>query len=247
MGGSAGDGLHPFANKNLSSKKQNSGKILSGETFSLFLEKAIQLLRPDGRLSFILPESILNIRTHADIREFILSETKIQTITLLGRAFTGVFTPVIRLDLIKEIAPEDWQACVNQETSSNPIRQHRFLGNPHLGFDIATRGHEEELLDKIYSIPYATLAGNAEWALGIVTGDKKKYVLDTPISGAEAVFRGSDVSRFRLTAPKSYLRFTPQDFQQVAPERIYRAPEKLIYKFIRPVNTVGMLARIKSI
>ncbi|MES2771578.1 MAG: N-6 DNA methylase, partial [Pseudomonadota bacterium] len=42
------------AYKNAASKRSVSQKIKSGETFSMFLEKSIQLLRSGGQLSFIL-------------------------------------------------------------------------------------------------------------------------------------------------------------------------------------------------
>ena len=220
------------AYKNSASKNQFIGRVKSGETFSLFLEKSIRLLRRGGRLSFILPESILTIRTHADIREIILNETTISSISLLGRQFTGVFTPVIRLDLIKEPAPENWRVAVEKKGTSSDISQKRFAQNENVIFDIATESNEEALLKKIYAIPHQTLSHHAEWALGIVTGDNKKYVLDAIEQGAEPVFRGSDVFQYSLGKPTSFLRFTPNAFQQVAPEKFFRAKEKLIYKFI---------------
>ncbi len=85
------------AYKNSLIPKQFAGKIKSGETYSMFLAKSIEMLRNGGRLSFILPESILKIRTHADIRKIILNQVRITKISKLGRQFTGVFTPVIRL------------------------------------------------------------------------------------------------------------------------------------------------------
>ncbi len=221
------------AYKNISSKNKSSGKVKSGETFSLFLEKSIQLLRQGGQLSFILPESILNIKTHADIRELVLTDTTIMNISLLGRQFTGVFTPVIRLDILKETASSLCEIAIERNGKISHIKQERFKGNSQFTFDVATELPEQEaLLNKIYAIEHLTLAKNAEWALGIVTGDNKKYVLDDTVEGAEAVFRGSDVFQYSLGEPKSFIIFTPEIFQQVAPERFFRKPEKLIYKFI---------------
>jgi len=220
------------AYKNSSSKNQNYGKIKYRESFSLFLEKSIQILRKGGQLSFILPESILKVKTHADIRDLILSETTIKKISMLGRQFTGVFTPVIRLDLVKESAPKTWLVSVEQNGKLDYIKQERFKGNDNLIFDVAIESHEEKLLDKIYSNIHLTLYNNAEWALGIVTGNNKKYVLDAPTKCAEPVIRGSDVLQYSLGEPKSFLQFNPSLFQQVAPEKFFRTPEKLIYKFI---------------
>ena len=43
--------------------------IITGESFSLFLKKSIDLVRDGGRISFILPESILYVKKHKDIRQ----------------------------------------------------------------------------------------------------------------------------------------------------------------------------------
>jgi len=220
------------AYKNAASKLSVSKKIKSGETFSMFLEKAIQLLRRGGQLSFILPESILKIKTHADIRDLILCETIISKISVLGRQFSGVFTPVIRLDLIKESEIDGSLVLVEREGKSDYIAQDRFRKNEDFAFNISTESHEEGLLNKLYSVEHLTLSNNAEWALGIVTGDNKKFVLDIHEHGAEAVFRGSDVYPYYLGEPRSFIHFTPSAFQQVAQERFFRYPEKLIYKFI---------------
>lgn len=220
------------AYKNSFSKLSVSRKIRSGETFSMFLEKSIQLLRRGGQLSFILPESILKIKIHADIRELILCETNISKISMLGRQFSGVFTPVIRLDLIKEPAIDDFLVLVEKEGKFDYIAQDRFRKNEDFAFDISTESHEEGLLNKLYSVKHLTLSKNAEWALGIVTGDNKKFVLDLHEHGAEAVFRGSDVYPYYLGEPRSFVHFNPSAFQQVAQERFFRSPEKLIYKFI---------------
>ena len=220
------------AYKNSASKSQFSGNVKSGETFSLFLEKSINLLRKGGKISFILPESILKIRVHADIREIILNETKILNIASLGRQFTGVFSPVIRLDLEKQSPTEDWLTSVESNNKKALIQQSRFKRNDSFTFDVAIESHEEILLDKIFSVAHTTLAKRGEWALGIVTGDNKKYVLERKQNGTEAVYRGGDVFQYHLGEPRSFIHFTPDAFQQVAPEKYFRAPEKLIYKFI---------------
>ena len=42
-----------------------------------------------------------------------------------------------------------------------------------------------------------------------------------------------------MKSPCKFLRYTPQEFQQTAKENFYRAPEKLIYKFISDKLTVS--------
>ena len=53
-------------------------QITSFESFSYFLKKSLSLLSGSGVISFILPESILNVKAHKDIREIILKTTQVK-------------------------------------------------------------------------------------------------------------------------------------------------------------------------
>ncbi len=220
------------AYKNNITKGRLSTSIKTGETFSLFLEKSIRLLRSGGLLSFILPESILTVKTHSDIRSLLLKETTINKISLLGRQFTGVYTPVIRLDLKKIRSSDQWMITVDQSGITHRVPQARFINNENFSFDIHIKSNEEKLIERIYSVKHDTLAGNAEWALGIVTGNNQKYIFDAPVPGSEPIVRGTDIHPYYLLGPQSFICYSPEKYQQVANEKFYRAPEKLFYKFI---------------
>ncbi|MCC8190082.1 MAG: N-6 DNA methylase, partial [Planctomycetes bacterium] len=218
--------------KNEARNKNLVANIRSGESFSLFLEKSLRLLRDGGFLSFVLPESILKIKAHADIRQVLLEKTRIRKISLLGRVFSGVFTPIMRLDLQKIPAPPDWNVIVHRNGGSHACPQSRFAANAGQTFDVAVSPQDEDLLDKIYGVEHCILKHNAEWALGIVTGDNSRYVLDKPTESSEPVLRGRDVFKFAPRPPRCHIHFLPARFQQVAPERFFRAPEKLVYRFV---------------
>ena len=76
------------------------------------------------------------------------------------------------------------------------------------------------------------LKDNAEFALGIVTGNNSKYVSNEKRADNEPVLKGSDIKKFYYNEPESYIVFKPRSFQQVAPTKLYRAKEKLFYRFI---------------
>jgi predicted RNA methylase len=205
----------------------------SSEAFSLFLVKSLMLLKKGGRLSFLLPESILRIKTHSPIRKHLLSHTRIIRIVKLGRVFSGVFTPVVRIDLIKDQADTGWRVSIeDSKGSAIEVDQARFLSNADYDFDVEVNEDADQVLKNIYSVEHVTLAGNATWALGVVTGENKKYLSSSREFGMEPIYRGSDVYPFKLGPPKTFVHFSPDTFQQVAREWIYRAPEKLVYKFI---------------
>ena len=185
------------------------------ERFSFFIARALSRLPEGGRLSMILPESILNIRAHADIRSLIAARSRIERIEPLGRPFSGVFTATIRLDLVRRGAGTWTGGAV-----WHPVAE-----------------EDRTLLEKIFAVPHRTLKGNALWALGIVTGDNRRFLADAPEPGAEPILRGSDIQPFSIGAPRRFLRLGIGKFQQAAPLAFYRTPGKLIYRFIadRPV------------
>ena len=223
-------GLH-FENGTLSSLKTIYPEIKSLESFSYFLSKSIEMLNGNGILSFILPESILNIKVHSDIRNLILKSTSILKIVKLGRAFTNVFTNVIRIDLKNEKPKKGHKIKIIAETVYS-IEQERFWANPDLIFDIHVDDLDNAIIDKVYQKEYSTLKKNAEWALGIVTGDNNKFIHSIEKDGYEPIYTGKEVNKYSLTPAKCYIKFEPEIFQQVAPVVKYRACEKLIYKFI---------------
>ena len=95
---------------------------------------------------------------------------------------------------------------------------------------------EYECLNTIASLKNVKyLKNNAEFALGIVTGNNSEFVKKSKSKNAEIVLRGSDIYRYEIKSTDNYICFTPEKFQQVAPTEIYRAKEKLLYRFIAEV------------
>ncbi|QHA00123.1 N-6 DNA methylase [Dehalobacter restrictus] len=207
-------------------------EITSGESFSYFLRASLDLLKDGGVVSFILPESILNIHAHADIRGYLLENCQIIRIEYMGRRFKNVFSAVIRLDIRKALPSEKDQVLVKFPKQGYLVSQERFRRNAWHIFDIYLNSQDEVIFGKVYSIRHTYLKDKAGWALGIVTGDNRRYLLQTKEQDTEPVYKGSDVDRFVLKKPSSFLRFQPDKFQQTAPEQKYRAAEKLIYRFI---------------
>lgn len=207
-------------------------RIKSKESFSYFIDKSRNLLKDGGILSFILPESILNVRTHQDIREILVKETKIKKICYLDRVFKNVFSPVIRLDFEKNIPPKNHKIIAEKDGTTHKADQLSFANNSGIILNIFMNENDNLLFSKLYSKEHTTLKNNADWALGIVTGNNKEHVKHGQSNKTEPIATGKDVKRFVLKPAEKFIDFKPQIFQQVAPEVFYRSNEKLIYKFI---------------
>ena len=68
--------------------------------------------------------------------------------------------------------------------------------------------------------------------MGVITGDNKNKVKSRQGRGMEPIYTGKDIEAYTLKRPTKFIKYERSDFQQVAKDEIYRADEKLVYKFI---------------
>lgn len=57
------------------------------ETYTLFLERCVDLLRPEGKLVFIVPDTFLALHLHKHVRKRLLTETSIEELLLIPTKF----------------------------------------------------------------------------------------------------------------------------------------------------------------
>lgn len=202
------------------------------ESFDVFIEKSAECLGKGGKLSFVLPEALLNVRSHSAVRSVIMKEFRMEYLEYLGNAFDGVHCPCIILQTEKDATVFDGTGLtVNDGTREFGISRPRRV-TPEI-FSFTTDDREYGILcsiagasDRVY------LKDNADFALGIVTGNNKQYISCDKTEKNEMVLKGSDLCKYHFNDTDNYITFMPESFQQVAPEAYYRAPEKLLYRFI---------------
>jgi hypothetical protein len=217
---------------------KNGNQITTRESFSYFFEKAFSQLADDGLIRFLLPESVLNVKTHKNFRKFLLEITDIQSITLCDGAFSGVQTKYIDIESRRtrralsqqdEIRITSWdKACLIR--NERKIKKACFHLTNNLNFSFLSDS-EFEKVQKILSKGKYTLKDSI-WGLGIVTGDNKKHLKTRLGRGFEPIYTGKEIEAYTLKAPKYFIKYKRADYQQVAKDEIYRADEKLVYKFI---------------
>lgn len=209
--------------------KSATGKNI--ESYDLFVEKALAMLNPNGVLAFILPEAILSVSAHDAIRKIILDSCSFKFVSYLGNVFAGVQCPSIVLGITLDDSRTVVGCVVDTGTETFTISKPRLFRD--VSFSLNVSDEENECLNAICSIEdVAYLKGNAKFALGIVTGNNKDYISTRKQDDNELVLKGSDIHRYGITLPNNYIHFAPESFQQVAPIEIYRAKEKLLYRFI---------------
>ncbi len=185
------------------------------DSFGLFVERALRVLPSGGVLSYLLPESVLQARAHGKVRKLLEASSDSLRVLSLGQAFKGVFAGCIALT----------------------ARLGRASGvklSPATIYRAGTDGEAEaRLADQLRDrTDLLRLKGHAEFGLGLVTGNNLEHVSSVREAGFEPVLKGGDVFRYRLEAPRQYVRYDRTRLQQAAPDSFYRAPEKLVYRFI---------------
>ncbi len=202
------------------------------ESYDVFVEQALSDLKEGGILSFVLPEAILNVKTHTPIRGIILERCAFQYLEFLGNAFDQVQCPCIILQAVcTETTFRSQDMLVFDGTHEYSIQCERKVNADCFSF--STTDEEYHILEKMDNLQgKLTLRGNADFALGIATGNNKDYISQTKSKENEMILKGSDLRKFRFTPSENYIVFNPESFQQVAPTEYYRAPEKLLYRFI---------------
>jgi len=212
--------------------KEKFSSISSGESYSYFILACMDMLKPTGILSFLLPESILKIKTHKDIREQMLNNSSIKQIHFLGNIFNKVMTNVVRIDLVKKTNPKN-KIKINYLGKKSVLYQERFKKNTDFQFDIQTNSTDESIIEKVFSKPYKTLKNNSIFALGIVTGNNDLFLKNTKIDEFhEIIITGKNLKPFYFTHPYKYIRFQKENFQQCPDESRFKVSEKLVYRFI---------------
>lgn len=202
------------------------------ESFAVFAELALKTCRAGGTIALVLPEALLQAESHGRLRQLLEEQSSPRRLRLWGNIFQGIQCPALTVEAVRA-------------DSAFSLK----------GVEIVNRGHsyviEEEREDKadfwkltmedadfrlLQEIsgrrPVFTLAGQADFALGIVTGDNDRFLSEEPAKGREPIWTGAQVFSYHLDEPRYYIDFDRRRMQQAAPEYLYRARQKLIYRFI---------------
>ena len=207
---------------------KNAFGITSKEIFSLFFVKAYHQLKKNGIVRFLLPVSVLNVKTHKDIRHFILQNTNLKSICFHASSFEGVSTKFVDITLQNSALNSHTLVKKDGETLSVPLSFFRQTKN-HI-FN-ALNKQDMKIISQVKQRGKFDLSKSI-WALGIVTGNNKNALFKSQINKSEKIYTGKEITPYKLKKAQKFIIYDRTKFQQVAKDEIYRASEKLVYKFI---------------
>lgn len=203
-------------------------EITSKETFSYFFVKAFGQLKPQGTIRFLFPKSILNVKVHKDIRKFILNTAKLERITIYDEMFSGVMTKYVDIECGNNANKEYF--LLLKDNCQRSVEFKTVYETQNLIFNFMSA--EDISIVKIFKDKGKYSLENSIWALGVVTGNNKEKIHTECLEGMEKIYTGKEIQPYVLKPANKYILYNRNDLQQVAREEIYRAPEKLVYKFI---------------
>lgn len=173
--------------------KKLYSELYAKETYTLFLFRCIELLKDGGILSFIIPDTFLNLHLHKKIRQHILTKTKILELVLFPSSFfPGVNFGYANLSIITLQKENNKNACVENDfkifTNFSRVEQlceireenltvfhatqQEILSNPDSAFLIAD---DLKVVDAINNAKFK-IGDVAHCVTGFYSGDDKKFL-----------------------------------------------------------------------
>jgi type I restriction-modification system DNA methylase subunit len=215
-------------------RAKQSGKI---NTFAIFILQGLRLLRPNGSLTYIIPNTLLRATVYDAIRKFFLDNCRIMLIADLSSGrFDNVTasTAVISLENVKSNGSHEVKIVedfdLRGETRFNKIAQDDFLKNVSFTFSIFATGEVNRLIKKVESNGVRLDSYFVVFAGGIATGPgKKDYIANKPLSSKyKPLIEGKNVKKYRVVFDNKYILYDRKKLYRAREENIFLCPQKLI-------------------
>ena len=208
--------------------------IESGESFSYFIEFGMKLVKRDGIGRFLVPDALLNVKRHTDIREILLEDLDLTRIRTYSSRFSQLLSDVYQIEVRHgETSVVRMEGPVSASLTKDMIRS---LKNNIFAF---LSDDDIEIIQQARSVGHLSMH-SCKFGLGVVTGNIEEWLSDTCGPRMEPIYTGKEVDRFRLLEAQQFIEFDRDNLQQVAPDDIYRAPVKLVYKTISKTLKVAI-------
>jgi type I restriction-modification system DNA methylase subunit len=199
------------------------------DTYQIFTEQSIKLLKEQGLLGFITPNTFLK-NIHAEpLRKYILDTTSIKEILLFNYSVfvaASVDTCIFILEKGKTSKKSELKVNISdvafEVKNVSTIKQSVFVDNNRTDFNLLITDIDSELLSKILknSKPLGDFCGAY---FGIQTFDRTKYVSETKKNNHyEPVIDGGNIEPYYLKPSTEFVHYIPTAIKSGGNETIYR-------------------------
>jgi 16S rRNA G966 N2-methylase RsmD len=207
-------------------------RLKTTESFSITLHNCIKNIQPKGKLHIILPESILYVDAHFNIRSMLFKIPKSIKIKYLNHAFKGIMSKIIRVDIDFDSTDGDIQFCHRNFQWKIPLN---ILSLNQFRPPFISTQEDIDIITKVLDTNIFYLKKKCKFGLGIVTGNNDFHLKNYFGNGLEPIYTGKELTPFNFKEPVYSIDFIPERLHQVASIPLYRQP-KICYRFIS--NTI---------
>jgi len=212
-----------------------------GNTYTLFMEKGLRLLKNNGRLGYIIPNTLLTNYYFRKIREYILNTCKIISIVNISdKVFKDAEiggNTILTLQIeksedlrdknkIKIVKVEDAERFSKSLWDIEIIEQGLFKRMPDKKFLLEKAGLT--LITKLEE-DCVKLGDLATTYQGIITGNNKKFLSNKQETEKhKKIIRGKDIERYSLNFNEVYVYFDKDHLWSNTDESMFLVDEKII-------------------
>jgi type I restriction-modification system DNA methylase subunit len=180
------------------------------DLYSIFTEKAKFLLKDNGLLGFIFPNSWMGTESFSKFRDFLSKEVNVYQLAELP---PGVFEDAIVTTVLcfyQNVLPKasnnvEVFSCIGKEFIKKDfvLSYEQILKNPNSSFAF-------EKTISLENVPCKKLSAIASFSLGIKTSDDARFVFDNPIDDTCYKFiRGRNISRWSHPYNDEWIWYQP--------------------------------------
>ncbi|OGE19678.1 hypothetical protein A3D83_02235 [Candidatus Daviesbacteria bacterium RIFCSPHIGHO2_02_FULL_41_10] len=215
-----------------------NGKI---NLFTLFIEKSLKLLKNEGLLSFIIPNTFLRVTSYEKMREYVLKNSCIKQIVDLGTdIFEGAVTSSIIIlfeKQLKNIADNAIEIKSGLNGKPLEVRQREFNRRSFV-FSLNNNPKELQILSKLEvdTTPLGNLCSELIFGV-VITKNRNELVSNVQHPGFKPFLEGKDISRYHIRPVKKYLDYTPSKIHRPRTTKIFESKEKLLIQRITGGDT----------
>ena len=212
-------------------------------TFAIFVEQGLNLLRDGGYLGFIIHRNSIKSNYYEAFRKLILDTSSIKKIVDLK---SGIFREVTGETIILILKKESNQnkrknnkievltdiQDIDNKFSTHQVDQKFFAELPNYRFNISINTNDIAILEKIRrnSIPLSEVADTKQ---GIIVGDEKKYVTKKPSSpNHKKILRGRDIGKYTLNWNGEYVLYEREILVRAREQRIFEQKQKILTQHV---------------
>lgn len=210
-----------------------SGKVNS---YALFVWRGVNLLRPNGLFSMIIPNTFLRATTYEDIRRNLLENYSLHEITDAGPdVFSGVTASTAILIIRKDKRSRKVRVSSLSKTGRsqliNSVSTRTVLKAPAAVISIYADKTFDQIVSRLetYCKPLSTyiqylISGIQTWKQ-----HKSNFIADRKLSAAyKPLLEGKDIGRYELHFAGKYILYDKKVLNVMQDERIFRLKEKIL-------------------